>query len=781
MPSVPATGWSLVSTTGPVYRGTPGLVYDGIDGYVLLFGGGWSGGAGTNDTWTFHAGTWTNISSQISTAPSPREDAAVAYDAADHEVVLFGGYTDYPGGSPYLLNDTWTYASGVWTNVTSSAGNAPAPRLYGVLTYDSADQEVILFGGDSLVFGLTLSDTWAFYQGTWHDITPVVGTPPPDTGTAAAAYDPATHSLICHVGYDDWSFSNNTWTALPAGGAPPPSVRGEMITYSDRGYLLMTGGVDTSWVAYNSTWAFNGSAWTDISSESALAPPGVWFGGLVNDSSDGVALFFGGCTAQGCNSANGQTWQFNYAVPLTVSLQAPDGEVGVPLSLTTVAQGGGLVYPFYNYSGLPPGCASANVSVLVCTPSVPGNYSVTVQVTDQLGYTNASSPANLTIALHVVVGLAASRSAMDVGTTVDLTASVSLGRGPFVLSYLGLPPGCTSANTVLLSCTPTGNGSYAVTAFVSDAAGGNATSGGVALLIGSAPALSITPSIQGGVAPLTIPFQAGPSGGSGSYSISWSFGDGATATGGSPTHTFTAVGSYTVGAFVNDSVGGSARAFSTVVVTTPLVVTLDLAPAAIDVGQSVVLTVHASGGGAPYATVWTGLPSACNALNATSYSCQAGAAGSTSVSVNVSDRWGTYALGSGTLVVNPALTASISGTVAASSCDGPFTAQLTSFVAGGTTPLSYAWTWGDLSAGLVGAVHPEHNYSAAGRYPVSLTVTDGAGAQVVAWTNVTVAPPPCSSTNPQSLSVPWLYVGIGAVVIVAVAVVLLLRRRSPGS
>ncbi|MCI4360596.1 MAG: hypothetical protein L3J91_02745, partial [Thermoplasmata archaeon] len=53
------SGWSQI-TVGPhpSGRGTPAMAFDPLDNYTLLFSGGWSGGAGTNDTWTFHNGAW---------------------------------------------------------------------------------------------------------------------------------------------------------------------------------------------------------------------------------------------------------------------------------------------------------------------------------------------------------------------------------------------------------------------------------------------------------------------------------------------------------------------------------------------------------------------------------------------------------------------------------------------------------------------------------------------------------------------------------------------------
>jgi YVTN family beta-propeller protein len=59
------------------------------------------------------------------------------------------------------------------------------------------------------------------------------------------------------------------------------------------------------------------------------------------------------------------------------------GPVGTTFTLSPVASGGVGVLSFL-YFGLPLGCATANVSVLSCTPRVPGNTTVEVIVTDSL-------------------------------------------------------------------------------------------------------------------------------------------------------------------------------------------------------------------------------------------------------------------------------------------------------------------------------------------------------------------------------------------------------------
>lgn len=90
------------------------------------------------------------------------------------------------------------------------------------------------------------------------------------------------------------------------------------------------------------------------------------------------------------------------------------------------------------------------------------------------------------------------------------------------------------------------------------------------------------------------------------------------------------------------------------------------------------------------------------------------------------------------MIVPPSLRASI----AAVSYKGtaPFTAEFSSSVEGGSSPYTYAWTFGDGSTGST-AANPSHLYTKAGTFPVQLTVTDSAGDVVNAFLNVTVASP----------------------------------------
>jgi hypothetical protein len=87
---------------------------------------------------------------------------------------------------------------------------------------------------------------------------------------------------------------------------------------------------------------------------------------------------------------------------------------------------------------------------------------------------------------------------------------------------------------------------------------------------GSSPApidVSISPSFTSGFAPLADQFQSTVTGGSGSYSYNWSFGDGTFSTLSDPLHVYSASGSYTAQLTVTDSTGAHAWANVSVMVS----------------------------------------------------------------------------------------------------------------------------------------------------------------------------------------------------------------------
>ncbi len=145
------------------------FVYDNTLQEAILFGGYAFVNVGSDwydFTWAWSHGAWANLTGSMSLYPSPRASYGLAYDSTNSELVLFGGATPCPAhlscpGNELLLNDTWTFNASGWTNVTSSV--APQPRAWVAISDDPSGGGVLLFGGWTPVSNKgALGDTWAW-------------------------------------------------------------------------------------------------------------------------------------------------------------------------------------------------------------------------------------------------------------------------------------------------------------------------------------------------------------------------------------------------------------------------------------------------------------------------------------------------------------------------------------------------------------------------------------------------------------------------------------------
>ena len=297
--------WTRIfSPVNPPPRFGGAMAYDAHDGYLVLFGGISSSSAPLDDTWKYSNGIWTNITA--STGPSPRGGASITYDASpsDQYVVLFGGTTNTfsiisPGNA---LGDTWKFSGGVWTNITTSI--RPSPRAASPIAYDVSDGYVVLFGGTSQTS--YPGDTWKFSAGIWTNITSTAGAAPPYAFIASMTYDSADGYIIFNSGAT-WSFSGGIWSSISSTG--PSNRYGSSMTYDAAdGYVLLFGGGITGASSFlNDSWKFLGGTWTDLTIGSA--PPPVK-DSMTYDAADGYIVLVGLASF----SSTFNTWKFSSGV-----------------------------------------------------------------------------------------------------------------------------------------------------------------------------------------------------------------------------------------------------------------------------------------------------------------------------------------------------------------------------------------------------------------------------------------------------------------------------------
>ncbi len=333
----------------------------------------------------------------------------------------------------------------------------------------------------------------------------------------------------------------------------------------------------------------------------------------------------------------------------------------------------------------------------------------------------------IVVSPSLVPSASASSTRGDAPLSVAFTGGSTGGRAPYSYTWTfgdGLVSASQNPTHVY-----TGAGTYTATFSVLDANLVRVSAAGLTIIVQPQLAAADSGLPNAGEAPLPVAFTSNPAGGTAPYSYAWTFGDGGTSTSASPSHTYTAVGVYTARLTVTDAVGVTAAAPSlTIVVNTPPSTTAAASPTAGDAPVAVSFTSTVSSGTAPFSYAWTFGDGGSSTSQSPSHTYTA--AGTYHPSLTITDAAGrTASATTAAITVSPALTA----TSAASATSGtaPMAINFTGSPAGGLPPYTYAWSFGDGSAGS-SLQNPTHTYATAGTFSVVLTVTDANGARVSA-------------------------------------------------
>jgi hypothetical protein len=266
----PATAWlKIAPQNSPSPRAAGAVAYDPVSKKVVLFGG-FDANGHLDDTWTFDGTNWTLVATPV--APSARSNSGMAFDHATKKLVLFGGFD----GANYL-NETWVWdgATSTWTQVFPKTSPAPAtgPSLF----TDPLNGHVDTFGGFNNIKDGYQSTTWQWRGSNWHQIQ--TATSPSGRGSAETVYDPAHKNVVLYGGISDlnpnntWIFDGSNWTeqfpatspdAIMFGGGGFDPVLGQVVLFGGWGGAKATD--------LNSTWAWDGTSWTQLVPRSSPSP-----------------------------------------------------------------------------------------------------------------------------------------------------------------------------------------------------------------------------------------------------------------------------------------------------------------------------------------------------------------------------------------------------------------------------------------------------------------------------------------------------------------------------
>ncbi|HXL14850.1 MAG TPA: PKD domain-containing protein, partial [Methylomirabilota bacterium] len=268
------------------------------------------------------------------------------------------------------------------------------------------------------------------------------------------------------------------------------------------------------------------------------------------------------------------------------------------------------------------------------------------------------------------------------------------------------------------------------------------------------PTAQFSGTPRGGPAPLDVQFtDESTSGSSPIASRTWSFGDGATSTAQSPSHTYTAPGSYTVSLIVRSSSGNDTLAQASYIdVFVKPTAQFSGSPTNGQTPLTVQFTDQSTAGSA-LITSWHWTFGDGGTSTAPSPSHTYVDAGSYTVSLTVTTSAGqdTQTKTSYVNASSPIFpTALFSGS--STSGPAPLMVQFTDQSTSGSSPItSWSWSFGD--GGTSTAQNPGHTYTAAGTYTVSLTVASTSGSDTESksgYITVFVLPAANFSGSPQS-------------------------------
>src|SRR6266567_4247855 len=318
-----APQWTqLAPAGGPGARWLNSAVYVPATNAMIVFGG--ASLSHFNDVWKLTNAngigtpTWAQIT-PLGNPHAPRLEHSAVYDPTTDRMMTFGGGL---GNSSPCANDVWVLAnaSGVagtptWNQLNPS-GAAPAPRLFLGSAYDSANNRLMIFGGNNC-FQTNFNDAWVLTNAnglggtpSWTQLSPS-GTPPSPSSNPGTVYSATSNRLIVFLRPSSVFVLSNanglggapSWTQLLPTGIPPV-LDGVNTVYDSATNRLIAFGPKSGQTSANDVWVLTNAdgsggtpSWIRLSTQNPPAQrssPAV-----VYDSANNRMIVFGGLDAAG--------------------------------------------------------------------------------------------------------------------------------------------------------------------------------------------------------------------------------------------------------------------------------------------------------------------------------------------------------------------------------------------------------------------------------------------------------------------------------------------------
>ncbi len=256
------------------------------------------------------------------------EGHTAVYDQATNTMIVFAGLAAdvaFQDTNAVLLNTPAT-GSGLWTILIpdGAAGSPPARDSHSAV-YDSANNRMVIYGGESFATGAVLNDVWVLSNangqgGTpaWTQLSPA-GTAPAARQQHTAVYDPVNNVMTVFGGDDTnglaltdaWVLSNAnglggtpTWTKLAPTGSLPTGLLAHTAIYDSVNNIMtvfggankqITSGTNGVYTLSHANGLGGAPVWTRIVANGAAgSPPKRFASTAAYDPANNRMIIFGG-------------------------------------------------------------------------------------------------------------------------------------------------------------------------------------------------------------------------------------------------------------------------------------------------------------------------------------------------------------------------------------------------------------------------------------------------------------------------------------------------------
>lgn len=247
----------LTIPTHPSYRQGHVIGYDQTNNQLVMFGGKWSN-TYYPETWVTSDPSlgWTKIDTE--TFVSGRENASMAWDYENQQLILFGGLR----ADGEKLDDMWAWNGSNWTEIEVET---PTARYWHNMVSDPVSKKMWVIGGRS-ASNQVLKDVWEWNGTAWADLGNTGIDPTINYSYERAIYDQSDSSIILYSEYyrKTYKYTGGAWSEITTGTNPDVGW-GFSFTYDPvRASGILFGGTQDQ----GQTWEYKNGEWAIISTSS---------------------------------------------------------------------------------------------------------------------------------------------------------------------------------------------------------------------------------------------------------------------------------------------------------------------------------------------------------------------------------------------------------------------------------------------------------------------------------------------------------------------------------